>query len=134
MGTDEFFEVLDGNADGKMSKNEFKEMFKLADGSMDTQRVEKIIEVMKREQFNGPFRKLWRTLDTNRNGTLDLKEFSENKDSEFTAIFFEILDVNKDSKVTKNEFKEMFKLADGSMDTERVIKITALLQKEKTEK
>jgi len=63
---------------------------------------------------------------------LDIKEFSEIYPVA-SDFFFKQLDTNQDQKLQKSELRQMFVLADGSMDVERMAQVEADI-KEKIQK
>jgi len=127
-----FFKELDSNHDGVLTKKELIEMFILADGSLDKDRVDELAEEFKHNEFAREFDGLWRVLDKNKDKKVDVKEFTDNANSELNTEFLKLLDTNKDGVLSQKELIEMFILADGSMDTARAKSLAEELSKNKT--
>merc|ERR1719461_1250132 len=87
---------------------------------------------MRAAMFDSHFEGLCALMDKNHNDTLDIKEFSEIYPVA-SDFFFKQLDSNQDNKLSKDELRQMFVLADGSMDVERMAQVEADI-KEKIEK
>ena len=83
-------------------------------------------------EFESHFEGLCALMDKNHNDTLDIKEFSEIYPVA-SDFFFKQLDANQDQKLQKSELRQMFVLADGSMDVERMAQVEADI-KEKIQK
>merc|ERR1719373_672557 len=79
---------------------------------------------MKELMFKSHYAKLCTLVDSNNDDVIDVKEF-EKMYPLAADNFFTQLDFNKDGVLQRSELREMFVLADGSMDVERVAQILA---------
>jgi len=116
-----FFENLDKNMDDGLSKDEFRQMFVLQGGKLDTTRVRETIMQILSLKFDKVFDDVCLIIDKNYDGKFDFNEFAAFHPGASEA-FFKGLDLNKDNVLSKEELKEYYRLEDGSLDTPRVTK------------
>jgi len=59
-------------------------------------------------EFDERFNRLWRMVDSKKQGFVDLKRYTVTVNSALNRIFFEMLDTNRDDHLDRSEFRQMF--------------------------
>lgn len=133
-GTKVFIAAVGGIGDEEhFNYEDVLKAFRDEDGWGDFLKVRQVIKDMKNTMFKSHFDGLCTIMDKDHDQTLNVKEFAKiyRTASDF---FFKQLDTNNDSKLQKEELREMFVLADGSMDVERMAQIESDMKEKVEEK
>jgi len=129
---------------GKVSKEDLKELFKKSDSSgydLDKLKQFKIelesysedssdadlSSVKPSPEFEAEFKELCDLVDVDGDKTISLEEFARVYPVA-TQTFYKMLDTNGDASLSIEEFREMFILADGSGDLDQVREMMATLK------
>jgi len=131
-GTKVFINAIDGGDATEFKYEDILAKFRDEEKWGDFPKVRQTMVDMRAAMFDSHFEGLCALMDKNHNDTLDIKEFSEIYPVA-SDFFFKQLDSNQDNKLSKDELRQMFVLADGSMDVERMAQVEADI-KEKIEK
>jgi len=117
----DLFKKLDKDMSNSLSKSEFRQIFQLENGEMDTQRAQDTITQIEDLKFMKIFDEVCLIIDKNYDDKFDFLEFSAAY-PEASQELFKDLDLNKDKFLSKEELKKYYRMDNKRLDTERVKK------------